>query len=85
LPDENKVHGHWHSVNSSYVPGTRHLYGKPVDLGVLVAAVESGPMLRRPDLVAELTIRSGGRYDVEPRAFASIQRRMMAAGRGAMR
>jgi hypothetical protein len=57
----------------------------PVDLSVLVRAIESGPMLRRPDLIAELTIRSGGRYDVEPRAFAHTQRRMMLASSGALR
>ena len=85
LPDEPAVRSHWQGVGSSYVPGVRHLYGKPVDLAVLVAAIESGPMLRRPDLIGELTIRTGGRYDVEARAFAHVQRRMMADGRGAMR
>jgi hypothetical protein len=53
-----------------------------VDLAVLVSAIENGPMLRRPGLIDELSIRSGGRYDVEPRAFAHVQRRMMSAGRG---
>jgi uncharacterized protein (TIGR02270 family) len=85
LPDVGKVRGHWQAANSRYVAGTRYLYGKPVDLGVLLASVESGPMLRRPDLLAELAIRSGGRYDVEPRAFAHVQRRMMSAGRAALR
>jgi uncharacterized protein (TIGR02270 family) len=85
VPDEGRIRSHWQSIRSGYVSGARHLYGRPVDVGVLVAAVESGPMLRRPDVVAELAIRSGGRYDVEPRAFAHVQRRMMSAGRGAMR
>jgi uncharacterized protein (TIGR02270 family) len=81
LPDEGRVRSHWLAAKSGYAAGVRHLYGRPVDLRVLVAAVERGPMLRRPDLIAELTIRSGGRYDVEPRAFAHVQRRMMVAGR----
>jgi uncharacterized protein (TIGR02270 family) len=85
LPDESKVRAHWQTANAGYVTGARHIYGKPVDLGVLLTAVETGPMLRRPDLLAELSIRTGGRYDVEPRAFAHVQRRMMSAGRAAMR
>lgn len=81
LPDQDAVRAHWEAAKSPYVPGTRHLYGKPVNTSVLVEAIERGPMLRRPELIGELTIRSGGRYDVEPRAFAHVQRRMMAASR----
>jgi uncharacterized protein (TIGR02270 family) len=81
LPDQDAVRAHWEAAKSPYVPGARHLYGKPVDSSVLVEAIERGPMLRRPDLISELNIRSGGRYDVEPRAFAHVQRRMMAASR----
>jgi len=46
-------------------------------------AIESGPMLRRPDLVLQLRVKTRGRYDVETRAFAARQRQMMAAGRSA--
>jgi uncharacterized protein (TIGR02270 family) len=81
LPDQDAVRAHWEGAKSPYAPGARHLYGKPVNSGVLVGAIERGPMLRRADLISELTIRSGGRYDVEPRAFAHVQRRMMAASR----
>jgi uncharacterized protein (TIGR02270 family) len=81
VPDQDAVRAHWESAKSHYAPGTRHLYGKPIDAGVLVGAIERGPMLRRPELINELTIRSGGRYDVEPRAFTHVQRRMMAASR----
>ena len=85
LPDASRVRGHWQAANPGLAAGVRHLYGKPVSLEVLVAAIEGGPMLHRPELINELTIRSGGRYDVEPRAFAQVQRRMMSAGRVAMR
>jgi uncharacterized protein (TIGR02270 family) len=85
LPDESRVRGHWEAIASRYARGVRHFLGKPVNLDVLVGAIESGPMLRRPDLITELSIRSGGRYDVEPRAFAHVQRRMMAASRGGLR
>jgi uncharacterized protein (TIGR02270 family) len=82
LPDVARVREHWQVASTGYVPGARYLYGRPVDLPVLISAIESGPMLRRPHLIGELTIRSGGRYDVEPRAFAQVQRGMMSAGRG---
>lgn len=82
LPDDSRVRAHWHTVSSRYTRGARHFLGKPVNIETLVAAIERGPMLRRPDLITELTIRSGGAYDVEPRAFAHVQRRMMAAARG---
>jgi uncharacterized protein (TIGR02270 family) len=85
LPDEALVRSHWEAAKSRYSPGVRHLYGKPIDMSVLVDAIEHGPMLRRPDLITELTLRSGGRYDVEPRAFAAVQRRMMAVSRDALR
>jgi uncharacterized protein (TIGR02270 family) len=85
LPQESSVREHWQGVKARFAPGARYWAGKPVDSGALVASIESGPMLRRPDLISELNVRSAGRYDVEPRAFAHVQRRMMAAGRGAMR
>jgi len=83
LPDESRVRGHWEAARPRYALGARHYLGKPVNVDVLVTAIEQGPMLRRADLITELTIRSGGRYDVEPRAFAHVQRRMMAASRAA--
>jgi uncharacterized protein (TIGR02270 family) len=85
LPDASRVRNHWDAAHSSFVAGGRHLYGKPVSLEVLLAAIEGGPMLHRPALISELTIRSGGRYDVEPRTLAHVQRRMMSAGRGTVR
>ena len=83
LPEVDAVRRHWASIKSHYASGVRHLSGRPVNLSVLIEAIESGPMLRRPGLILEAAIRTGGRYDVEPRAFAHVQRRMMAAGRSA--
>jgi len=83
LPDVEAVRRHWASQKSRYQAGVRHLSGRPVNLSVLIGAIESGPMLRRADLIAEAEVRTAGRYDVEPRAFADVQRRMMSAGRGA--
>jgi uncharacterized protein (TIGR02270 family) len=84
LPDEERVRRHWQAVKSRYAPGVRHFLGKPVNLQTLLDAIESGPMLRRADLITELAIRSGGIYDVESRAFGQVQRRMMVSGRGAL-
>jgi len=84
LPDLDAVRAHWARIRSGYASGVRHLGGRPISLGVLVDTVEAGPMLRRPGLILEAAIRTGGQYDVEPRAFAHVQRRMMAAARGAV-
>jgi uncharacterized protein (TIGR02270 family) len=84
LPDVEAVRRHWMTRKSSYATGVRHFRGRPVDLSVLVAAIETGPMLRRPNLILEATVRTAGQYDIEPRAFAHVQRRMMVAGRVAL-
>jgi uncharacterized protein (TIGR02270 family) len=83
LPDPDAMQKHWLARSSAFGADVRHVHGRPVTGDVLLAMVETGPMLRRPDLVLELQARSRGRYDVETRAFASRQRQMMAAGRAA--
>ena len=84
LPDADAVRGHWRTCQPKMAEGARHLRGVPVSPEVQLATIETGPMLRRPDLVLELRARSRGRYDVETRAFTSRQRQMMAAGRAAL-
>ncbi len=81
LPDPDAVRRHWQGVKARYGAGVRHWRGRPVDLGTLLDAVENGPMLRRPDLAHELAVRTNGRYDIEPRAFAQVQRSAMRAAR----
>jgi predicted transposase YbfD/YdcC len=77
------VRKHWLSRRSDWAASLRHIRGRPVNGDTLLDTVETGPMLRRPDLLLELRVRTGGRYDVEPRAFTARQRQMMAAGRAA--
>jgi uncharacterized protein (TIGR02270 family) len=77
LPDPAAVTTHWRAVKSRYTGHARHLYGRPVDLRVLMGAIQNGPMLRRPNLITEVAVRTQCKYDVEPRAFAHVQRRMM--------
>jgi uncharacterized protein (TIGR02270 family) len=84
LPDVEAVRRHWTARKSSYSAGVRYFRGRPVDLSGLLAAIETGPMLRRPNLILEAMVRTAGRYDVEPRAFAYVQRRMMVAGSAAL-
>jgi uncharacterized protein (TIGR02270 family) len=84
LPDVDAVRQHWQARRPGMDGSARHVRGVAVSLATLVAAVETGPMIRRPDLVLELGARTKGRYDVETRAFTSRQRQMMAASRSAM-
>lgn len=81
VPDPHAVQQHWQGIKGQFAPGVRHWRGRPVDLGTLIGAVETGPMLRRGDLALELAVRTGGKYDVQPRAFAQVQRTMMQAAR----
>lgn len=81
LPDLAAVQRHWQGIRAGFAAGVRHWRGRPVDLETLIGALETGPMLRRGDLALELAVRTGGRYDVEPRAFSRTQRTMMQAAR----
>ena len=81
VPDRAAVERHWQGVKRQFATGVRYWRGRPVDLETLIGAVETGPMLRRDDLALELAVRTGGKYDVEPRAFAQTQRIMMRAAR----
>lgn len=84
MPDPEAVRHHWQGIAARFAPGTRYVRGQPASIPALIDAVERGPMLRRPDLLVELFVRTDGRYDVEPRAFRDAQWRMMAAGRAAL-
>ncbi len=84
LPDPEAVRRDWLGRRSAFAPEMRHIQGRPASDDLRMALVESGPMLRRPDLVLELRVSTQGRYDVETRAFAQRQRHMMTAGRAAV-
>jgi uncharacterized protein (TIGR02270 family) len=80
-PDPDAVRKHWLKQGVDWGTSVRHVRGNPATGDVLLEAIETGPMLRRPDLVLQLRVKTRGRYDVETRAFAPRQRQMMAAGR----
>jgi uncharacterized protein (TIGR02270 family) len=81
IPELPAVRRHWEAVASRFAPGTRYVRGEPVSVPTLLKAMESGPMLRRPDIGFELCVRTRGQYDVETRDFRAAQRRMLAAAR----
>ena len=83
LPDAEAVQKHWLALRSNWAPDVRYVRGQPVNGETLLTTIETGPMLRRPDLVLELRVKTRGRYDVETRAFTARQRQMMAAARAA--
>jgi uncharacterized protein (TIGR02270 family) len=84
LPDADATRRHWVERRAQWAADVRHIRGRPASSDTLIAAVETGPMLRRPDLVLELRAKTRGRYDVETRAFAARQRQMMVVARAAL-
>ena len=84
LPDADAVQRYWQTRRSDWPPNVRRIRGQVASRELLLTSIERGPMLRRSDLVFELRVKTGGRYDVEPRAFAARQRQMMAASRAAV-
>jgi len=83
VPDLEAVTRHWGERQAAFSPNVRHIHGRPASTHTLMTMMESGPMLRRPDLAFELRARTQGKYDVEASAFSNSQRQMMAAGRAA--
>ena len=85
LPDPEALARHWHALKTNWAPNVRYIRGRPVSGETLLVTIETGPMLRRPDLVLEIRVKTRGRCDVETRAFTARQRQMMAAARAASR
>ncbi|HTU65333.1 MAG TPA: hypothetical protein VMF52_05255 [Steroidobacteraceae bacterium] len=79
LPDPQLVRRHWDGIAPRFQPGRRHLRGLPHDGQAMLSAIVNGPMLRRPDHVFEMFVRSEGRFDVEPRASVPVQKTMIAS------
>jgi uncharacterized protein (TIGR02270 family) len=79
LPDAQLVRKHWAEVSPRFQPGRRYLRGAPHDGQALLSAIISGPMLRRTDHAFEMYVRSEGRFDVETRASAPVQKHMIAS------
>jgi hypothetical protein len=78
------VKKHWLALRIEWPANVRHIRGKPVNGDTLLSTMETGPMIRRSDIALELRVKTRGRYDVEPRAFAGRQRQMMMTSRAAV-
>ena len=76
-PDVPAVFRWWAKHSDRFSGDQRYLGGRRVDLAVLQAALERGPMRRRHATALELAVRTGGRYQVETRAFSAEQLRQM--------
>lgn len=85
LPNIEAIRKHWATAIEAYEPDIRYVRGQPANFQSVMAAVETGPMLRRPDLIFQLASKTRLVYDVEPRAFTAQQRQMMSASRAALR
>jgi uncharacterized protein (TIGR02270 family) len=84
LPNAEAVRKHWSGIKTRFEPGARYLLGQPRNVPSLIGAIESAPMLRRPDWIFELGARTQGKYDLEPRAFRAVQQRQALAARAAV-
>ncbi len=80
LPDAHLVRQHWAQASPRFQRGRRYLRGMPHDGQSMLFAIVYGPMLRRPDHIFEMFVRSEGRFDVEPRASAPVQKNMIVSG-----
>jgi uncharacterized protein (TIGR02270 family) len=81
LPDLARTQRHWAQQASRFQPGLRYVRGRAASVEALMNAIESGPMLRRPEYAFELFVRTQGKYDLEARATRKVQRQMMSLGR----
>jgi uncharacterized protein (TIGR02270 family) len=79
LPDPRLVRKHWAEAGARFQVGRRYLRGAPHDGQAMLAALTTGPMLRRTDHAFEMFVRSEGRFDVETRASAPVQKSMIAS------
>ena len=64
----------WADNRARFEPTTRHLFGEPLRIDTVLAALRRGPMCRRRSLAIEVAIRSRGRHTVETRALSARQR-----------
>ncbi|ATB51044.1 TIGR02270 family protein [Corallococcus macrosporus] len=82
-PDVAAVKDWWARNQTRFAKGTRYLLGQPFSGPVLVEALASSPMRRRPVLARELAIRTGGQHRIPTRAFTWRQREALAKAEAA--
>jgi uncharacterized protein (TIGR02270 family) len=77
LPDAPGLARWWERQRGRFAAGQRYLGGQSSRAAALQAALQWGPMRRRHALALELSIRTGGRHQLQTRGFAREQRRQM--------
>ncbi len=80
-PDAEAVATWWRKSKGGFERGVRYLMGSPFQAQVLFAALEQGPMRRRPVWARELAIRSRGAVHVSTRALTGRQRKELSRAR----
>lgn len=73
VPDVEAVARWWHATRANLDGRTRYLRGHPFQAGVLLAALEQGPLRRRHVLARALDLRTRRRLFVPTRAWTRIQ------------
>jgi uncharacterized protein (TIGR02270 family) len=69
----------WAEARRGFAPALRYLHGRPFSPDAFLVGLEEEPMRRRPARLFELEMRTAGALRVEPRAWATEQRRHLAA------
>jgi uncharacterized protein (TIGR02270 family) len=76
-----EVEAWWREARPRFEARGRYLLGRPWSPEGLVSALEGVSLRRRPVLAWELAVRSRGACQVEPRAWARMQRASLARAR----
>ena len=79
LADWPRLTSWWQRQQRRFAAGRRYLRGQPLDALSVQRFLREGSMRRRHATALEVAVRSGGRHQVETRAFAREQRRQLSA------
>ncbi|HEX5749510.1 MAG TPA: TIGR02270 family protein [Archangium sp.] len=82
LPEPEAIRAWWKDARRDFSPGTRYLYGSPLDRESLLNALETAPMRRRHVLALRLAIESRGELQLNTLASTSRQLQQLARARG---
>ncbi|WNZ62325.1 hypothetical protein QEG98_00225 [Myxococcus sp. MxC21-1] len=80
--DAQAVEAWWTRRRGGFAEGARFLRGTPLTVEVLVRALETEPMRRRPSLAWEAALRGGGTLQMESRQWTRVQRAQALPLRG---
>ncbi|PRQ03625.1 hypothetical protein ENSA5_13800 [Enhygromyxa salina] len=73
LPNPDAIRFWWSQRRDHFVPGVRHLSGRPLDIAQFARSLRELPTRRRHPLALELAARSTGRAQIATRATSATQ------------